>query len=443
MSIYKDCDIRGVYPSELTENEAYKIGRALATLHPGEWLVGGDVRLSTPALKSALMNGLRASGANVTDLGRIPTPALYFALKHSSAQSGATVTASHNPPDHNGVKFMCGDLPVTRAEIDRVRACVQSGEFAEGAGSIRTRDVLTEYVDFMSARFPAKRPLKVLIDAGNGAMSLAAPEVFRRAGYEVTELDCVPDGRFPSRSPNPSDFANLRGTARAVRAADVDFGVAFDGDGDRAVFLDAQGTPVQIEKILVLFIREALKNAPSSVVFDQKSSSVVRKAILEMGGTPLPERSGHAFIKRRFLENNSALAGEVSGHYFFREPGYDDGLFAALFLADILARSGKTLAELADEIVCPPVTPDLRIPCPYAEQDACLARTEAAAIERGAVISRLDGVRADFPDGWFLLRKSVTSEQLTLRVEAENEARLRELVAFARDLLPEKSREFL
>lgn len=440
MSIYKDCDIRGVFPAELQTAEVKKIGRALATISPGEFLVGGDVRLSTPELKSALIEGLAASGAAVTDLGTIPTPALYFALKHLSAAAGATVTASHNPPEYNGVKFMIGDMPVTRGTIDRVREIVETGEFAEAQGTVVSRDILPEYIGFMAGRFRAEAPLRVLIDAGNGAMSGVAPEVFRRAGYSVTELDCAIDGRFPNRSPNPSDFRNLTRTCEAVRAANVDFGVAFDGDGDRAVFIDAQGTPVQIEKAMVLFIRHALRDAPASVVYDQKSSSVVKKTILSLGGTPLPERSGHAFIKRRFLENGSALGCEVSGHYFFRELGYDDGLFAALTMAEILTAAGKALSALTDEIVCPPVTPDIRVPCAYALHEACLARAEKAALEHGAEISRLDGVRAEFPDGWFLIRRSVTAEQLTLRAEAETQARLEELLELLRSVLPEEIR---
>lgn len=443
MSIYKDCDVRGVYGRELFAEDCYKIGRALATRAPGRFLLGGDVRLSTPELKAALLRGLIDSGAEAVDLGTIPTPALYFALKHSDALAGATVTASHNPPEYNGVKFMIGANPVTRAAMDELHDLIQREAFAEKKGSLARWNVTEDYIRFLENRFHAPRPLHVLVDAGCGAMGPVAPEVFRRAGYRVTELSCAPDGAFPDRSPNPAEYSCLTETARAVRAAGADFGVAFDGDGDRAVFLDETGAPIQNEKSLVLFIRALLKDHPTPVVYDQKSSSIIRDAIVEMGGEPLPERSGHAFIKKRFLDNGAALAGEVSGHFFFGELGYDDGLFAALTMAELIARSGKTLGELTRGIVCPPITPDLRLACPYDRQQAWLDRAEAMAQAAGAEISHLDGVRADFSDGWFLMRKSVTAEQITLRAEACSEARLKEILSSVADTLPPEARKAL
>ena len=444
MSIYKDCDIRGVYGSELRADEVYRIGRALATVARGKILVGGDVRLSTPELKEALVRGLLDSGAQVVDLGTIPTPVLYFALKRRpDAAAGASVTASHNPPEYNGVKFMIGDTPVTRETMDHLHAIVESGAFADGAGTLTHWDAASDYIASLADRFRAPRELHVLVDAGCGAMGKIAPEAFRRAGYRVTEMSCTPDGAFPDRSPNPADYSCLGATGAAVRACGADFGVAFDGDGDRAVFLDETGAPVQNEKSLALFIRRLLAERPAPVVYDQKSSSIVRDAILELGGAPLPEMSGHAFIKKRFLENGAALAGEVSGHFFFGELGYDDGLFAALSMAELLAESDATLGQLTGAIVCPPITPDIRVSCPYAQQQLWLDSVEAAARAAGAELSHLDGVRADFPDGWFLMRKSVTAEQITLRVEAKTEARLRTLLEQVAAALPESARESL
>lgn len=442
MSIYKDCDVRGIYEREITADDAFRIGRALAVLAGGRVLAGGDVRLSTPVLKSALIDGLLASGADVCDIGIIPTPVLYYALKQSGASAGATVTASHNPPEHNGVKFMIGSEPVTRNTINRIRDLAEGNAFTDQKGSCAQWDAAADYKAALAGRFHAEKPLHVLIDAGNGAMSRIAPEVFRNAGYRVTELFCEPDGRFPNRSPNPADYSCLGKTCEAVRACGADFGVAFDGDGDRAVFIDNTGKPVQNEKSLVLFIRLMLKDRPTPVVYDQKSSSVIRKAILEMGGEPVPERSGHAFIKKRFLENGAAVAGEVSGHFFFGELGYDDGLFAALTMAQLIAESGKTLAELTESIVCPPITPDIRMYCAYGDQQTWLDRAEAAAAENDAAISHLDGVRADFPNGWFLMRKSVTAEQITLRAEADTEAHLKEILRMVADVLPEEARSF-
>ena len=443
MSIYKDCDIRGIYPSEITGSESYLIGRALATDCPGKILAGGDVRLSTPEIKGELVRGLTESGAEVIDIGTIPTPALYFALKHSDADAGCTVTASHNPPEYNGIKFMIGRTPVTRSVIDRIKSIVESRTFAEKTGSVSEWNVTEDYLAALKKRFQAKKKLHVLIDAGNGAMSAVAPKAFRNAGYQVSELYCEADGAFPNRSPNPADYTCLKNTGEAVRACGADFGVAFDGDGDRAVFLDEKGRPVQNEKSLVLFIRSLLKDKPTPVVYDQKSSSVIREAILEMGGEPLPERSGHAFIKKRFLENGAQVAGEVSGHFFFGELGYDDGLFAALEMADLIAASGRKLSELVENIICPPITPDIRIPRPYAQQQDMLDAVEAMANAKNAAISHLDGVRADFEDCWFLMRKSVTAEQVTLRAEAKTEEKLRALLEEIAAVLPEYAREYM
>lgn len=443
MSIYKDCDVRGIYEKELTATDCFKIGRALADMSRGKILVGGDVRLSTPELKAALLNGLLSSGADVVDLGTIPTPALYYNLKQTQAQAGCTVTASHNPPEYNGVKFMLSHRPVSKELIGELKSRVLAESFADGTGTLTQLDGAKAYADSFPRRFSASKPLHVLVDAGNGAMSDVAPEVFRRCGYRVTELYCRADGSFPNRNPNPAEYACLAATGEAVRRCGADFGVAFDGDGDRAVFLDEKGRPVQNEKSLVLFIRSILKNKPTPVVYDQKSSSIIRDAILQMGGTPLPEKSGHAYIKKRFLDNNASIAGEVSGHFFFGELGYDDGLFAALRMAELIAEAKQPLSELADGIICPPITPDIRFPCAYALQQERLDAVEKMAVEKGAQISRLDGVRADFPDAWFLMRKSVTAEQLTLRAEAQTPSRLSVLLEEIALALPEEYRSYL
>ncbi|MGN0801267.1 MAG: phosphomannomutase, partial [Candidatus Faecivicinus sp.] len=296
MSIFKDCDIRGIYGSELTCEDVYRIGRGLGAMLPPNATVrvGGDVRLSTPDLKQRLIRGLTESGMKVEDLGIIPTPALYYALASGKADGGATVTASHNPPEYNGVKFMLGHDVVTRSTIDRLKEIVARQDFPSGSGSASKVDILPAYLASLTKRFGARRPLKVVVDAGNGAMSEVAPTAFRSAGYRVTELFCTPDGAFPNRSPNPADYENLTALCAKVAEEGADFGVAFDGDGDRAVFVDDLGRPVLNEKSLVLFIRHLLKNRPTPVVYDQKSSSVIRRAILEMDGAPIPERSGHA-----------------------------------------------------------------------------------------------------------------------------------------------------
>ena len=338
---------------------------------------------------------------------------------------------------------MFGNMPVTRADMDRLKAAVEAEQFPDRRGNLATHDILLEYMGALARRFSAPRPLKIVVDAGNGAMSAVAPQVLRRCGYRVIELFCEPDGAFPNRDPNPAEYSHLSAVCEKVKAEGADMGVAFDGDGDRAVFIDETGTAVMNEKSLVLFIRHLLRDKPNPtpVVYDQKSSSAIPRAVWAMGGLPAPERSGHAFIKRRFLQAGAAIAGEVSGHFFFGELGYDDGLFAALMMADIVAGSGETLSRLTADILCPPITPDLRIHCPYDQQQLWLDRIEALAEGRDCEVSHLDGVRLAFDDGWLLMRKSVTAEQVTLRAEANTPERLRELLELVAGALPEEARE--
>ena len=444
MSIYKDCDIRGVYPEEIDEHAAYVAGRALATLHPRVTMaVGGDVRLSTPVLKAAFIQGLTDSGVDVIDIGTIPTPALYWALKHLNVAGGATVTASHNPPQYNGIKFMFDNEPVTRQIMDQVERTAAGGQFLNAKGSCRKVHILDRYMEDLTNRFTAPRPLTIVVDAGNGAMSQVAPQVLRRCGYRVIELFCQPDGRFANRDPNPAEYSHLTEVCRKVRLERADFGVAYDGDGDRAVFIDDLGRTVFNEKSLTLFIRLLLKHRPGPVVYDQKSSSVIKRTTLEMGGEPILERSGHSFIKRRFLQVGAAIAGEVSGHFFFGELGYDDGLFATLIMAEMLAGSDRPLSALADEIVCPPITPDIRLPCPYGEQDQWLALVEKVGRDMGCAVSHIDGVRLESDEGWLLIRKSVTAEQITVRAEADTPEGVRRLLRMAASALPDKGNRIL
>lgn len=437
MSIYKDCDIRGIYSKEFDEKDAYDIGRAIGTIMKSKTLItGGDVRLSTPVLKERLIAGLRDSGANITDIGTVPTPAFYFSLKHLSADGGVMVTASHNPAKYNGFKLMFGDMPVTPEVINSIKECVEAGRFSVGNGSYEKIDTTPDYIEKMLSYFkPGK--LKVVLDCCNGAASQLAPALFKLSGYEVVPLYCEFDGSFPNHDPNPAAYENLAVLQSKVVETGADLGAAFDGDGDRVVFVDDMGRVVNSERSFVIFINEYLKAAPSSVVFDIKSSSVVRDAVLALDGKPILERSGHAFIKKTFLENHSALAGEISGHFFFGELGYDDGIYAALRMAEILCREGKKLSGIVDKIPKTLITPDIRIFCPYKERDGWLKRVNEAAEDYKVTL--IDGIRVDFPYGWLLIRKSVTEEGVTLRIEAQDENSMQRIKGWITEILPEVS----
>ncbi len=421
MSIYKDCDIRGIFGKDLDGGIAYDIGRAVGTIIDGKSiLVCGDVRTSTPELKTRLIDGLISAGAQVIDMGLYPTPVFYFGKQYKNAYAGIMVTASHNPAEYNGFKLMMGDMPVVPEDIANIERVVQSGEFAQKQGSLTlASDVEAAYKKLVYSLIDGGG-MRVVLDCGDGTTSEIAPAMFRDMGYDVVELYCGWDGSFPNRNPNPAVYSNLTDLQAKVLEAGADMGVAFDGDGDRVVFADETGNILMSEQALVLLIREYLKEKPSSVVYDLKSSSIVARETEKLGGTPIMERSGHAFIKRRYKDNDSALAGEISGHFFFKELGQDDGIYAALKLAEIVCKSGKKLSELEAGIEKTVITPDIRIPWAYAEQDALLEQIEKLA--ESYPISHIDGVRVDFGHGWALVRKSVTEQVVTVRIEAEDDA---------------------
>lgn len=433
MSIFKSCDIRGVYGQDLDESIAYRLGRAVgARLRGRHVLVAGDLRLSTPPLAKALMQGLQASGAHVLDAGRIPTPAFYHALRRLRAAGGVMVTASHNPARYNGFKLMLGEWPITEEELQQIAIEMEAGAFGEGQGHYHRVRVLADYAEMLACAFPDLGRHRLVVDAGNGSMGIVAPPILRRLGQEIVPLYCEPDGAFPHRDPNPAVPSHLLALQMEVRRREAELGVAYDGDGDRVVFVDETGAVLAADRALVLFIRHILAEQPgAAVVYDLKSSSVVPEAILAAEGRPLMERSGHGFIKRRLIEEGAALGGEVSGHYFFSALRGDDALYATLLMLRVLDRLGAPLSGAMVAVPAYPITPDIRLPCPPERAQGILQDLRAAFA--GYPISLLDGVRITFPDGWALARLSVTEPLITLRFEARSEEALARLMAEVRD----------
>ena len=398
------------------------LGHALALREkPAQVIVGGDGRLSTPALMQTLIRALAGCGVRVLDLGRLPTPIFYYARRKWEVQVGVMVTASHNPAADNGFKIVLGELPITEAELDEIRQLMESQARCAGAtrGEIVTLPMVEEYVSYAESFFSAPSKLKVVVDSGNGMWGPIAPRVFRDLGYQVVELYSEVDGRFPNRSPNPAIAANLGALSAKVREAGAALGVAYDGDGDRVAFVDERGEPVDNDRVIVLFARDALARAPgATIVYDQKCSDVVREEISRSGGSPRMAKSGHTFIKSAFLETNAAYAGELSGHHFFRELGGDDGLMASLKMSALVERSGRTLSPLVAQIPRYSITPDIRLH--VAPGEARLIIDAVKKNLRDAVgISEMDGVRAQFQEGWGLVRASVTEPAITLRFEGK------------------------
>lgn len=434
MSIYKACDIRGVYGEELDEEIALRLGGAIGSLlEKGEVLVGGDVRVHTPPLKEALIRGLRA-WCEVIDLGIIPTPVLFFAQRTLGIWPCVMVTASHNPPAFNGIKVMLGRLPVRPEDIVEIQRRVDQGAMSakRELHAYRTVDLKGDYVAWIegtfSGKFTGDPRLKVVVDAGNGCYAEIAPQVFRELGFKVMPLFCMIDGHFPNRDPNPAVPDHLSDLCATVVATKADLGVAFDGDGDRVVFVEDRGQVVSSDQAIVLFVRHLLEaEAGEKVVYDLKCSTMVRREIEARGGIPLMEKSGHAFIKRRMIVEQALFGGEISGHFFYRAlGGSDDGLYSALRMGDFLRRAGRSLSKIAGDVPRLPATPDLRIPWDSADQERIL--NQIAWHFPPERVERLDGVRVQFERGWGLIRESITEPKLTLRFEGETLSDLREVM---------------
>ena len=437
MTIFHACDIRGIAGKDLSDLMARKIGLAIGLKLTGRTVVvGGDVRLSTPALQRIMLDALAESGCRVIDIGTVATPLFYFALASTGAAGGVMVTASHNPAPYNGFKLVLGPQPVSEADVLEIASLVGQDARVYGAGTIEQQPVLDAYLEFTAAR-AKPGTLKVVVDAGNGATSRIAPRLFRSLGYEVVELFCEPDGDFPNRPPNPAVAENLASLGEMVRASKAAIGVAFDGDGDRVSFVDENGRPVDNDDIIVLLARYYLEQQPGTIVYDAKCSMVVAEEITKAGGRPVMARAGHTFSKTAFLKEEALFAGEISGHFFFRELGYDDGMFAALKICEFVA-GRDSLAALVDAIPNYLLTPDIRIPYACGDKEAILA--EAAQKLGDYSPNRIDGVRIEFSDGWGMIRSSVTEPLFTLRFEAKSAARLRQISTILLAALPEDIR---
>ena len=438
MSIYKACDIRGVYGAELDEQHMQRIGRAVGSIlvkrlgREPSVLVAGDLRPSTPSLKQSLTDGLLATGAQLIDIGVAPTPLFYHTFRELAADAAAMVTASHNPPEFNGLKLCLSRRPITPEEIDLVRDTVEKGDFAQGHGTGRDADLAQSYEDFFASSFPRRIPLKVVVDAGNGCFWELAPRVLERLGFEVTRLFCEPDGSFPNRSANPATDP-LDALCETVRRTEAHFGLALDGDGDRAAFVDEQGRRVVNDKAIVLLGRHALATGArlgvrEKVVCDLNCSQVVPEEMAKCGAEPLSERAGYAFIKSRMIDEDAILGGEISGHVFYRAlGGGDDALYAATQMGRLLLREGRPLSTLADEIPSYAITPPIRLEC---EGDLPARAVEAIVrhAEGRHEIIRLDGVKVQYVNGWALARPSITEPVLAMRFEAREPGQLAPII---------------
>jgi phosphomannomutase / phosphoglucomutase len=432
-SIFRAYDIRGVVGKTLDDDVANLLGRALGSeviaLGKNEMIVARDGRLSGPSLVKALIDGIRATGCNVIDVGAVPTPMLYFATYQFNTGSGVMVTGSHNPPDYNGFKMMIDGHTLAEQDIQKLAARIRNKDFASGVpGSVQSMNVSGEYVERISSDIQLETPLRVVVDAGNGIAGMIAPKLLQSIGCDVEPLYCEVDGNFPNHHPDPSDPKNLRDLTLAVKQMNADVGIAFDGDGDRLGVVTRTGKMIYPDRLLMLFAKDVLTRVPgASIIYDVKCTGAIAPVVRGAGGIPVMWKTGHSLIKGKMKELDAALAGEMSGHFFFKERwyGFDDGLYAACRFLEILAASGLDADELMEEFPDAVSTPEIKIEMTEGEHYRYIERFVKSAKFEGARLTTIDGVRADFDDGWGLVRCSNTTPCLVLRFEGQSDAALR------------------
>ncbi len=447
-SIFRAYDIRGVMGQTLDAGVAELIGQAIGSLMRDKGLedivVGRDGRLSGPELTEGLVNGLRKAGRNVIDIGLVPTPVVYFGCYHLRTGCGVAITGSHNPPDYNGFKIVVGGETLSGTAITDLHARIAEDRLhaADTLGIVSERDISDDYVERIAGDIQIGQRLKVVVDAGNGAAGVIGPRVLEAIGAEVTPLFCDIDGTFPNHHPDPSDPHNLAALIQMVERLEADIGIAFDGDGDRLGVITRTGKNIYPDRLLMLFAADVLQRNPGAViVYDVKCTSRLPTHILLHGGSPLMWKTGHSLIKAKMRETDAELAGEMSGHFFFAERwyGFDDGIYAAARLLEILDGSGYSPEEVFDALPDGISTPEIKVDAPDGDPHAFVERFHEMARFEGARLSTIDGVRVDWPDGWGLVRASNTTPVLVMRFDADsNPAMARIQAAFREQLLAVK-----
>lgn len=429
--IFRAYDIRGAAQDDLSDEVVTHIGQAIGTIamQQGEQtlIVGSDGRLSSPRIKSALIRAILETGCDVIDIGLVPTPLLYFATRHLPCRSGVMVTGSHNPPSDNGLKIVLNQQTIAAGGIQQIREIASRGEFATGNGRMTREDVIPAYLDEVLQDIAIAVPLKIVIDAGNGATSEIAPRLFEELGCEVEPLYCEVDGNFPNHTPDTSNENNLADLQRVTRELDADFGVAFDGDGDRLAVVTRSGQIIRSDVLLMLYAQDVVSRNPGAdVVFDVKCSRNLSQLITRHGGRPVLWKTGHAFMKEKMRETGALLGGEFSGHMFFGERwyGFDDGMYAAARLAEILSTHGDSLDDCIADFPTSVNTPEILIPVADDYKFQLVEKIAANADFASGKINTMDGVRVDFSNGWGLVRASNTGPALTARFEADNQENL-------------------
>jgi phosphomannomutase/phosphoglucomutase len=431
---FREYDIRGIAGKDILDDDVVRMGRTFATYMRQQGrdriVVGRDCRLTSKPFRDLLIQGLLAGGMDVVDIGVCPTPLLYFALRHLEREGGIMITASHNPPEYNGFKI-CNDFStISGEEIQKLRRLMESGKYADGRGKLNEYDIRVPYTDFVLSNIRIPKTLKVGLDAGNSVGGPVALPLLEKLGCEVHPLYCDMDGTFPNHEPDPTVIENLKDLIALVKRERLDVGIAYDGDGDRLGVVDHNGDVVYGDKLMLIFAREILtRHHGATFVSEVKCSKTLYDDIRKRGGNAIMWRTGHSLIKDKMKEVDAALAGEMSGHMFFKDRyfGFDDGLYASFRLLEILAQSGVTLPQLLADVPVTHTTPEIRVECPDEIKFEVVEQAKERFRAMKLDIIDVDGARIVFDDGWGLVRASNTQPVLVLRYEANTAERLDEI----------------
>lgn len=431
--IFRQYDIRGIYEKDLKGDFAYYLGKSFGTYLKRQGKksvsVGGDNRLTTPELKEKLIEGLFSTGCEIYDIGIVPTPVLYFSVHYYNFDAGIMVTASHNPPEYNGFKMVVGEKSIYGEEIQKIADIMENEDFEKGSGNLNGRNAIADYINYLKSKFNFKRKFRVGVDTGNGTVGPVIVPLYNELGIEVFPLYIESDGRFPNHLPDPVVPENLKDLINIVKENSLDVGFGFDGDGDRLGVVDDKGEIQWGDRLLILYAREVLKKTPKSkIIFDVKCSKALEEEIEKAGGIPVMWKTGHSLIENKMHQENSPLAGELSGHLYFADEyyGYDDAIYASLRLLRILDNENKSLSELLSDVKKYYSTPEIRVEVPDERKFEIVEKLKE--YYRGKFpASEVDGIKVYFPEGWALVRASNTQPALVVRVEGETQEALEKI----------------
>ena len=443
-SMFREYDIRGVveldFPNDVVENLGKAFGTYISRQKGNVISVSGDIRETSPILKTNFINGILSTGVNVIDTGMLPTPVNYYSMYHLNTDAAVQITGSHNPNEFNGFKFSCMNESFYGEKIQLLKNMILNKDFLTGNGLLKKQDIINDYIEMLCSKITINKKLKVIIDSGNACACITVPQTLKKLGVEVEELYCNVDSSFPNHHPDPTVDSNLKDIISIIKEKDFDLGMAFDGDADRIVVIDENGEIIRSDNLLCLFLPEVITSTNKKIIFDVKCSEALERMIAKNGGEPLMWKTGHSLIKDKMKTENAKFAGEMSGHIFFADDyyGYDDALYVGLRLLQILSNTNNTLSQLTSEIPKYYSTPEMRIDCKNDDEKFNITKKAVQYFTENYDCITIDGVRIKFKNGWGLVRSSNTQPVIVCRFEATSQSELAQM----KDLVLTKLSEF-